>query len=105
MILVTGGTGFIGSHLLERLIEEGEEVRALVRPARTPRLLPAGVQVVHGDLASGAGLDDALRGAAAVIHLAGVTKALRPDDYHAGNVRATEHLAPPWRGGESAWCM
>jgi dihydroflavonol-4-reductase len=93
MILVTGGTGFIGTHLLEYLAASGEEARALVRRAKTPRVLPAGVQIAYGDLASGAGLDDALRGADAVIHLAGVTKALRADDYYTGNVRATETLA------------
>ena len=39
----------------------------------------------------------------AVIHLAGVTKALRLEDYYTGNVRATEQLATPWQGRESAW--
>ncbi|MEO8597393.1 MAG: NAD-dependent epimerase/dehydratase family protein [Candidatus Solibacter sp.] len=93
MILVTGGTGFIGTHLLEQLSTGGEPVRALVRRSRKPRTLPGRVEVVYGDLASGAGLEEALRGAASVIHLAGVTKALHPDDYYTGNVRATEQLA------------
>jgi nucleoside-diphosphate-sugar epimerase len=98
MILVTGGTGFIGTHLLEHLAARGEVVRALVRRNRVPREVPAGVQVVHGDLASGAGLDEALRGADTVIHLAGVTKALHPDDYYTGNVRATEQLTHAMAG-------
>jgi len=98
MILVTGGTGFIGRHLLEKLIAKGETVRALVRRTRVPRSLPAGVETVYGDLASGAGLAEALRGAHAVIHLAGVTKALRPRDYYTGNVRATEQLAHAMAG-------
>ena len=98
MILVTGGTGFIGTHLLEHLATKGDEVRALVRRTRVARVLPAGVQAVHGDLASGAGLDDALRGVDAVIHLAGVTKALHPDDYYTGNVRATEQLTHAMAG-------
>ena len=98
MVLVTGGTGFIGTHLLEHLTKSGEEVRALVRRTKAPRVLLAGVQVVHGDLASGAGLDDALRGVDAVIHLAGVTKALHSDDYYAGNVRATEQLTRAMAG-------
>ncbi len=97
MILVTGGTGFIGMHLLETLVAKGEAVRALVR--RTggvrglPRTLPEGVDTVYGDLASGAGLSEALDGCHAVIHLAGATKALRAADYYTGNVRATEQLA------------
>ena len=93
MVLVTGGTGFIGTHLLEKLVSQGKSVRALVRRARTPRVLPAGVETFYGDLASGAGLLDALRGVDTVIHLAGVTKALRAEDYYSGNVRATEQLA------------
>jgi nucleoside-diphosphate-sugar epimerase len=93
MILVTGGTGFIGTHLLEKLVANGEAVRALVRRTRVPRVLPAGVETVYGDLESGAGIADALRGAEAVIHLAGVTKALRTQDFYSGNVRATEQLA------------
>src|ERR1017187_7741972 len=92
VILVTGGTGFIGMHLLEMLAAKGESVRALVRRTRVPRELPAGVETVYGDLASGAGLAEALGGADVVIPLAGVTKALRPQDYYDGNVRATEQL-------------
>ena len=103
MILVTGGTGFIGAHLLEMLADRGESVRALVRTrmarrTRVPRTLPAGVETVYGDLASGAGLAEALGGADLVIHLAGVTKALRPQDYYDGNVRATEQLVHAMAG-------
>jgi len=90
MTLVTGGTGFIGSHLLERLSALGEGARALVRrPAR----LPAGVESVTGELVTGAGLQEALQGVDTVIHLAGVTKALRTGDYYAGNAGATRNLA------------
>ena len=93
MILVTGGTGFIGTHLLERLTASGAGVRALVRRARAPRNLPAGVEAVYGDLTSGEGIREAVRGVDAVIHLAGVTKALRTADYYSGNVEATRQLA------------
>lgn len=98
MILVTGGTGFIGTHLLAHLAAKGEEVRALVRRTKLPRELPAGVEVVYGDLASGSGLNDALCGTDTVIHLAGVTKALHLDDYYTGNVRATERLTHAMAG-------
>jgi nucleoside-diphosphate-sugar epimerase len=90
MTLVTGGTGFIGTHLLERLSAGGERVRALVR-RRT--VLPAGVEPVQGDLLTGAGVSEAVRGVDTVIHLAGVTKALRTADYYAGNAAATGTLA------------
>src|SRR6516165_1730729 len=92
MILVTGGTGFIGTHLLEKLVANREAVRALVRRTRVLRTLPPGVETVYGDLESGTGIAEALRGADAVIQLAGVTKALRTEDFYSGNVRATEQL-------------
>jgi nucleoside-diphosphate-sugar epimerase len=90
MLLVTGATGFIGSHLVERV--DGP-VKCLVRRAAP---LPHGrgsVSTVRGDLASGTGLDEALDGVDTVIHLAGATKVLRPGDYYTGNARATENLA------------
>ena len=48
MILVTGGAGFIGQRLIRRLVDEGREVRTLIRPSvRTPQL-PHGVAVEAG---------------------------------------------------------
>jgi nucleoside-diphosphate-sugar epimerase len=93
MILVTGGTGFIGSHLLDKLSALGEPARCLLRRQARPRRLPAGIEAFYGDLTSGEGVEEAVRGADTVIHLAGVTKALAARDYYAGNVRATETLA------------
>src|SRR5690242_14454268 len=90
MTVITGGTGFIGAHLLETLAATGEHVRALVRRKSD---LPAGVEPVSCDLAQPQGLENALRGADTVIHLAGVTKALRAADYYTGNITATENLA------------
>lgn len=92
MTLVTGGTGFIGGHLLEKLIMLGEPVRCLVRPSALLRRLPSGVEECPGDLASGEGLERALAEVDTVIHLAGVTKALRPVDYRRGNALATGNL-------------
>jgi len=92
MILVTGGTGFIGSHLLEKLSALGEPARCLLRRKARPRGLPAGIEAAYGDLIGGEGVEEAVRGADTVIHLAGVTKALAARDYYAGNVRATETL-------------
>ena len=90
MILVTGGTGFIGSHLVERLVAQGRALRCLVRRSTTN--LPAAIELAHGDLESGAGLTEALRGVDTVIHLAGITKARTPADYHRGNALATATL-------------
>ena len=69
-VLVTGATGFLGSHLIPLLLREGEPVRALCRqPA--PELSAKGVEVVVGDVVSGAGLNVALAGVGRVFHLAG----------------------------------
>ena len=89
MFLVTGATGFIGSHLVEKLCASGTPVRALVR--RTDREWPCPTAVC--DLATGSGLEEALLDVDTVIHLAGTTKALSPRDYYRGNVRAAANLA------------
>jgi len=89
MFLVTGATGFIGSHLVEKLCASGRPVRALVR--RVDRDWPCATACC--DLATGRGLEDALDGVDTVIHLAGATKALTPEDYYSANVRATGTLA------------
>jgi len=54
--------------------------------------------VVVGVLVSGVGVEEALEGVDLVFHLAGTTKALKVDDYYAGNVRATEKLAAAMAG-------
>ena len=92
MILVTGGTGFIGSHLVERLAAEGRPVRCLVRRTSSLGCLPPAAECAQGDLESGTGLDEALRGVDTVIHLAGATKARTPADYTSANATATANL-------------
>jgi nucleoside-diphosphate-sugar epimerase len=90
MTVITGGTGFIGAHLIEMMAAAGESVRAVVR---RDAAFPPGVEPARCDLTQPGSLDEALRGADTVIHLAGVTKALRAADYYAGNLTATENLA------------
>jgi nucleoside-diphosphate-sugar epimerase len=69
VILVTGGTGFVGRRLVNQLATSGESIRVLTR--RTGRsTFPAGVAVVQGDLADAASLARAVSGAGAVVHLA-----------------------------------
>jgi uncharacterized protein YbjT (DUF2867 family) len=63
-ILLTGGTGYVGGKLAPVLLERGHHVRCLARnPERARAVLPAGVEVVGGDVLSGNGLDEALAGA------------------------------------------
>jgi nucleoside-diphosphate-sugar epimerase len=104
MILLTGGTGFVGSHVLQRLHAEGAQVRCLVRP-KAGRTLDAAsmdaAEVAPGDLETGAGLQEALAGVETVVHLAGVTKAVWRDEYYDGNVRATANLLVAMAGSNA----
>ena len=81
-LAITGATGFVGGRLLELAISEGHEVSALTRRPQAER---AGVTWVSGALDQPAGLDQLVKGADAVIHVAGVINA--PDQ--AGFVRLT----------------
>lgn len=73
MILVTGGTGFIGKALIRRLVELGFPVRTLIRPSSTSPDLPRGVpvQAAVSSLADPRGLRAAMVGVHTVFHLAG----------------------------------
>jgi nucleoside-diphosphate-sugar epimerase len=75
--LVTGATGFIGSHLVDSLLDRGAKVRCLVRSLERGRVLrERGVELIFGDLDRPASLTAALEGIRTVYHLAGCTKSL-----------------------------
>jgi nucleoside-diphosphate-sugar epimerase len=68
---LTGATGFIGRHIAEELIAEGQQVRCLARkPDRAAFLASRGAEVVPGDLADGLLLREAVKGTDVVIHVA-----------------------------------
>lgn len=69
---VTGATGFLGSHLVDQLVEAGHAVTALVRTPSTADQLPDAVEVVQGDITEKASLEDGMAGADGVFHLAAV---------------------------------
>ena len=93
IIALTGGSGFIGSHLVDRMLGEGHEVRALVRRSSNLRWLEGKrVQLVEGDVRDASSLEALLRGADYVYHIAGVVKARNREEYVAGNVTATENM-------------
>jgi NADH dehydrogenase len=91
MVLVTGGTGFVGRHVVRRL--EGRPVRAMAR--RAPAGLPAGVEVVPADLTKPDTLPAALAGVEAVVHAAALTANVKEPyrgAYDDVNRRGTENL-------------
>ncbi|WP_419827729.1 SDR family oxidoreductase [Sphingomonas sp.] len=85
-LAVTGGTGFVGRHLLDAALAQGHHVRALTRAPRPPR---EGVAWVYGALEKPAALAELVDGADAVIHVAGLVNAPNRAGFAAGNVAGT----------------
>ena len=92
-ILVTGGTGFIGSHLTELLLKKGYSVSCLVRdPANLRWLSGLDVDVRAGDCMLPETLVDAVKQVSLVIHAAGLTRARRAREYYAVNHIGTRNI-------------
>ncbi|MDA8085572.1 MAG: NAD(P)-dependent oxidoreductase [Nitrospiraceae bacterium] len=92
--LVTGATGFIGSHLLPKLLENGYKVRCLTRSgAARQKLSGLPVEFCIGDLSDPASLEKAVRGVDYVFHLAGLTKTDKEHEFYDVNARGTKNLA------------
>lgn len=93
-LLVTGATGFIGRRLTHHALGQGREVTALVRSAQRGRdLAEAGARLVRGDLATGEGLAEAVRGVDAVVHLAAAVTAPDAAAFRRVNTDGTRRLA------------
>ena len=99
-VLVTGGSGFLGSHVVERLIERGHEVACLVRTSSDTSFLdavrgPKGerVALVSGAIDDVASLERAVADCEGVVHCAGVVKARTYDDYERVHKDGTLALA------------
>jgi nucleoside-diphosphate-sugar epimerase len=92
--LITGATGFVGSHLAEACVQRGYAVRALVRPASDTKLLEqVGVAIIRGDLADAKLLQEALQAVQVVFHCAAKVGDWGPvEDYRAINVEAFRSL-------------
>lgn len=92
-LLVTGATGFIGKHLVPRLLREGFDVRCLARTSsRRPAIFENDVEWITGDLSDTAALQAACRNIDLVIHLAGAVKAGRGEDFFKINTKGSENL-------------
>ena len=85
-IALTGGTGFVGQAVIDCAKAKGVAFRALTRSSQPPR---EGVTWIAGDLADRKALKKLVRGAEAVIHVAGLTNAPGHAEFEAGNVAGT----------------
>ena len=91
-VLVTGATGFIGSHLVYALLEHGYEVDVLVRKNSDLRWLPGeGISVIYGDLVEKGGIPTLDR-FDHIFHLGGATRAVHTRDFYIINRDGTERL-------------
>lgn len=98
MVLVTGGTGFLGAYIIKNLVEKNIKVRAIRRSANTPFFIPPAVlnkvEWVEGDVLDIIALDDAMKGVEGVIHSAAVVsfgRSNRQDMYNI-NIEGTANV-------------
>ncbi len=94
-VLVTGAAGFLGGHLVDMLLERGDEIRAMVRPGEDASHLRSlkGVEVVHGDLTDVESLKRAVQGVQHVYNVAAKTGPWGPEDvYRSINVQGLADL-------------
>jgi nucleoside-diphosphate-sugar epimerase len=93
-ILITGGNGFVGRHVISALQDRGDRVRVLALPGENVSWLQErGVAVYHGDIRAPESLAQPVHGADAVLHLAAMMDVWRPvEDYRAVNVTGTENV-------------
>jgi nucleoside-diphosphate-sugar epimerase len=94
---VTGGTGFIGKHLVRKLRDRGDDVVALVRtPAKAADLKDWGCEIVEGDLSNEDAIKRGVQGCEAVFHVGATYKVGIPKSEHEAmydaNVRGTERV-------------
>ena len=87
ILAITGGTGFVGSHLIDHALEMGHTVRALARKPQAKRI---GVTWIEGALDRPKSLATLVEGADVVIHVAGVVNAANRAGFAEGNVAGTE---------------
>lgn len=89
ILAITGGTGFVGSHLLDHALLDDHQVRALTRRPQPPR---DGVTWVTGALETPDALAALVRGADAVVHVAGAINAADRAGFAAGNIAGTRAM-------------
>ncbi len=99
--LVTGGSGLIGSHLVEHLLSEGDEVRVLLRDASRPGWLSStrvDIDVVAGDITDLTALERAVQGTDVVYHVAGQTLSFSEEGFNQVNQTGAATVAAACAG-------
>jgi nucleoside-diphosphate-sugar epimerase len=92
-VLVTGASGFVGSHLVDQLLERGKSVRCLVRQSSKLKYLDhKDVELAYGALNDSTDWEEALSGIDTIYHVAGTTFARRARDYFTTNHQGTETI-------------
>ena len=91
--VVTGANGFVGSHLVDLLLEKGYEVRCITRKSSNLKWLEGKDVEIHDcGLFHKEGLNKALKDSNYIFHVAGVVKSKTPEGYFNGNVETTRNL-------------
>lgn len=90
-VAVTGGSGFVGSHLVPLLLDAGHEIRVIGRGAR-PVTLPQGLSMTFGNVITGEGLKDAFKDADVVVNLVAVIRNRGVQTFTSVNAQGTAHV-------------
>jgi dihydroflavonol-4-reductase len=98
MVLVTGGTGFLGAYVIKALVDRGHSVRALRRNGNTPFFIPSSVfnsvEWVSGDVLDIVALDEAMKGVDSIVHAAAKVSFRKKDRHwmYQTNVEGTANV-------------
>ena len=93
-VLVTGASGFLGSHVAEQLSGAGHDVRVLVRKSSNKKFLETlpRIEFAYGGIEDADKVAEAVKGVDAIVHSAGIVKAKHPDDFAKTNVEGTRNV-------------